>query len=758
MLTHTLGFPRMGRNRELKKALESYWKKQIGEAELQKTAAELRKEHWKIQAEAGVELLPVGDFSFYDHMLDNSFRFNVIPARYKDGGYSDGLPLYFTMARGEAGEGGIPAMEMTKWFDTNYHYIVPEFTRDQQFDLVDTSIVDQVREAKQLGFTPKAVLPGPLTFLALGKTVGVEFSKYELLPKLTAAYIVLLKELANECAWIQLDEPILATDIDDELREGFKSAYAEIRKALPETKIILANYFGKYADNLELALSLPVDILHADLVRGTDELDELLFGLGDEKSLSLGLVDGRNIWRTDLDRALELTSKALEKIGSERILIGSSCSLLHSPADLDLEKKLDPEIRSWLAFARQKCVELGIISGAFSGKDVSASLEDCRKALKSRHSSPLVHNSDVAARILALTPEDYKRHSCYRIRAKAQKKNLKLPIFPTTTIGSFPQTHELRALRRKFKDGRIAREDYENSLREIIHDCIKVQEKIGLDLLVHGEPERNDMVEYFGEQLDGYCFTENGWVQSYGSRCVKPPIIYGDISRPEPMTVKWIEYARSVSSREVKGMLTGPVTMLCWSYVRDDQSRMETCRQLALAIRDEVADLESAGVKAIQIDEPALGEGLPLRSSDQAEYLKWAVESFRLASSIVRDETQLHTHMCYCEFNKIISSIAALDADVISMEASRSNMELLSAFSGYNYPNEVGPGIYDIHSPRIPSSEEMVELLSRALMVVPRERLWVNPDCGLKTREWPETEASLVNMVKAAQIIRKKVY
>ncbi len=758
MLTHTLGFPRMGGNRELKKALESYWKKQIGRERLLETAADLRLEHWKIQAQAGVDLLPVGDFSFYDHMLDNAARFGVVPARYIDAGYSQGLSLYFVMARGEAGEGGVPAMEMTKWFDTNYHYIVPEFTRDQKFPLTDTSIIDQVREAAKAGYKPKAVLPGPLTFLALGKAVGVEFDKYDLLPRLTAAYGELLRELARDCSWIQLDEPILATDLSDVQREGFKEAYADIRKAVPDTGIMIANYFGKYGDNLDLALSLPVDALHADLVRGADELDVLLSDIGAEKTLSLGLVDGRNIWRTDLDLAVEKVGKAVDVLGADRVLVGSSCSLLHCPADLDYEKKLDPEIRSWLAFARQKCAELGVISGAVEGNDVSAQLEECRKAFKSRRNSPRVHNPQVAERIGALEPGDCERKSPYSKRSELQKKNLGLPLLPTTTIGSFPQTPELRALRRNFKDGRIAVEDYEKSLRELIRDCIERQEKIGLDLLVHGEPERNDMVEYFGEQLDGYCFTENGWVQSYGSRCVKPPIIYGDISRPEPMTVKWIEYARSVSSREVKGMLTGPVTMLCWSFERDDLSRRETCLQLALAIRDEVADLESAGVKAIQIDEPALGEGLPLRGAEQDDYLKWAVEAFRLASCVVRDETQVHTHMCYCEFNDIIGSIAALDADVISMEASRSNMELLSAFSSYNYPNEVGPGIYDIHSPRIPSAEEMAELLSRALMVVPRGRLWVNPDCGLKTREWPETEASLENMVAAAKIVRKKVY
>ncbi|WP_027180236.1 5-methyltetrahydropteroyltriglutamate--homocysteine S-methyltransferase [Maridesulfovibrio bastinii] len=757
MLTHTLGFPRMGGNRELKKALESYWKEQTSKESLLKTAADLRKQNWTVQHEAGIDLLPVGDFSLYDHILDNSFRFGVVPERYVEAGYSSGLSLYFAMARGEAGEGGVQAMEMTKWFDTNYHYIVPEFTRGQKFYVADNSIVDQVREAKAAGFTPKAVLPGPLTFLSLGKSVKVEFNKFDLLPGLVEAYIELLKDLSKECSWIQLDEPVLATDLDEELKDGFKNAYAAFRAAVPDVKLMIANYFGTYGENLELATSLPVDALHADLVRGCDEFERLLELVSPDMAVSLGVVDGRNVWKTNLDNAVNNVRRAVDTLGSERVLAGSSCSLLHSPVDLDYENKIDPEIKSWLAFARQKCVEIGLIAKAVNGEDISSELLASRKAQESRRKSPRVHNPAVTERIQSLNSDDYKRQAPYSQRAKSQRNNLGLPLLPTTTIGSFPQTHELRALRRKYKDGQIDVDVYEGKLKEIIKDCINRQEKIGLDLLVHGEPERNDMVEYFGEQLDGYCFTENGWVQSYGSRCVKPPVIFGDISRPEPMTVKWIQYARSVSSREVKGMLTGPVTMLCWSFVRDDQPRSETCRQLALAIRDEVADLEAAGVKAIQIDEPALGEGLPLRISEQDNYLKWAVACFRLASTVVRNETQIHTHMCYCDFGKIISSIADLDADVISMEASRSDMELLHTFSIYNYPNEVGPGIYDIHSPRIPSADEMAELLSRAMMVIPRERLWVNPDCGLKTREWPEAEASLENMVKAAEITRKKI-
>lgn len=757
MLTHTLGFPRMGLNRELKKALEGYWKEKISKESLLKTAADLRVRHWKVQSEAGIDLVPVGDFSLYDHMLDNAFRFGVVPFRYKDAGYSEGLSLYFAMARGEAGEGGVPPMEMTKWFDTNYHYIVPEFTRDQEFSLQDTSIVDQVIEAREAGYSPKAVIPGPLTFLALGKTSKVEFNKLDLLPKLVDSYIDLISKLSAECDWIELDEPILATDLEEGFAEAFKAAYEKICSSVSDAGIILANYFGSYGSNLELAASLPVDVLHCDLVRGAEELNQILAVAGSGKSISLGLVDGRNVWRTDLDVALNTARMAVESLGPDRVLLATSCSLLHCPVDLDYEKNLDSEIRAWLAFSLQKCLELGIISKALNGGDVSSQLDESRSALELRRKSPLVHNPKVTRRTESLTPMDYERKSPYHLRADAQHKNLGLPLLPTTTIGSFPQTNDLRALRRKFKDGSISSEEYEGALKEIIREIIDRQEKIGLDLLVHGEPERNDMVEYFGEQLDGYCFTEHGWVQSYGSRCVKPPIIYGDISRPEPMTVDWIAYARSLTDHVVKGMLTGPVTMLCWSFIRDDQPRSETCRQLAIAIRDEVSDLEASGVKAIQIDEPALGEGLPLRKSEHGEYLKWAIACFRLASSSVRDETQIHTHMCYFDFGGIISSIADLDADVISMEASRSDMALLSTFSGYNYPNEVGPGIYDIHSPRIPSAEEMAELLSRALMVVPRERLWVNPDCGLKTREWPEVEASLENMVKAAKIVRKKV-
>ncbi|CCO22381.1 5-methyltetrahydropteroyltriglutamate--homocysteine S-methyltransferase [Maridesulfovibrio hydrothermalis] len=757
MLTHTLGYPRMGSNRELKKKLEAYWRGEAGADDLALTAKKLRLRHWNDQAEAGVDLIPVGDFSYYDHMLDNAVRFGVIPERYNVTDQKASLDDYFKMARGQSGENGVPAMEMTKWFDTNYHYIVPELREDQTFCVADESLLEQINEAVTVGHKVKAVLPGPLTFLLLGKCADQEFDRLTLLEKLIPAYVEFLGKISDRCAWIQFDEPILALDLDEEVRKLFGPVYRTFKESVTDVKIMVASYFGGLGSNLEVAAKLPVDALHVDLVRGGQDLEPLLEKISDNLSLSLGVVDGRNIWRADLDKAIARVKSAQATLGSDRILVAPSCSLLHVPFDLDLETKLDDEIKSWMAFARQKCGEIKCIADGAGGKDVEAVLAQNRKALESRKNSSRTNNLTVAKRLASLKPEDYQRKSPYLKRAEIQRAELGFPILPTTTIGSFPQTAEVRATRSSFKNGRIGQAEYEKFMHNYIADCIARQEAIGLDVLVHGEPERNDMVEYFGENFDGYCFTSNGWVQSYGSRCVKPPVVYGDVSRPAPITVDWINYARSLSSKEVKGMLTGPVTILCWSFVRDDQPRSVTCRQIALAVRDEVADLEKSGVKVIQIDEPALREGLPLRRSEQQEYLKWAEECFRLSASCVEDATQIHTHMCYCEFDEIINSIAALDADVISIEASRSRMELLGSFKQFSYPNEVGPGVYDIHSPAIPDADEMAALLEKALEVIPAERLWVNPDCGLKTRKWDEVEPSLRNMVQAAAKVRQKI-
>jgi len=756
MLTHTLGYPRMGSNRELKKKLESYWRGEAGQDDLALTARKLRALHWENQEKAGVDLVPVGDFSYYDHMLDNAVRFGVIPERYNISGGRASLDDYFRMARGESGENGVAAMEMTKWFDTNYHYIVPEFSRNQKFSLADDSLLLQVEEAVRLGHQVKAVLPGPLTFLLLGKCADKEFDSLDLLENLLPAYVELIRNLSHKCEWIQFDEPVLALDLQEDVRRLFSPVYRTFKEAAANTKIMVAVYFGGLGENLETAAVLPVDGLHVDLVRGAQDLEPLLKKLADNLSLSLGVVDGRNIWRADLDKAVSHVKSAVVELGEDRVLVAPSCSLLHVPFDLELETALDAEIKSWMAFARQKCTEIRVVADAAAGLDAEEKLAENRMILEGRKSSHRVNNPELAKRVSALKPEDFRRDSVYERRSEIQRE-LGFPLLPTTTIGSFPQTPEVRSIRSGFKSGRVKRADYEKFMRGYIEDCIRRQEEIGLDVLVHGEPERNDMVEYFGENFDGYCFTSNGWVQSYGSRCVKPPVIFGDVSRPATITVDWINYARSLSDREVKGMLTGPVTILCWSFVRDDQPRSETCRQIALAVRDEVMDLEKNGVKVIQIDEPALREGLPLRKSEQAEYLEWACECFRLSSSCVDDATQIHTHMCYCEFDEIMDSIAALDADVISIEASRSRMELLGSFRQFNYPNGVGPGVYDIHSPAIPAADDMALLLEKALEVIPAQRLWVNPDCGLKTRKWEEVVPALKNMVQAAAIVRSKI-
>lgn len=760
MQTHILGYPRIGSNRELKKACEQYWSGKITLDELLDVGKNIRQNNWKLQQEAGIDLIPCNDFSFYDQVLDMTLTLGAIPERYEEIALKKSeTDLYFAMARGFQKEGlDITAMEMTKWFDTNYHFIVPEFHKNQEFKLFSRKIINEFLDAKQVGINAKPVIIGLLTYILLGKEKEEGFNKLELAQKILPVYIQILKELETHGAeYIQFDEPFLALDLDEKSKETYSLIYAEIRKQFPHLKIIVATYFEGLRDNLSLAVSLPVNVLHIDLVRSPEQLEEVLKVIPETLHLSLGVIDGRNIWKNDFEKSLRLIRQAIDKIGLERILIAPSCSLLHSPSDLDLENNesvLSSEIKQWMAFAKQKVSETVTLKKLAAGNpDYSTLLflAENKKAIESRKTSPLIHNSEVKDRVDVTTEEDAKRNKPFSMRKISQQDILNLPLFPTTTIGSFPQTKEVRNWRAKFKKGELNAKQYDDLLKKETERTIRWQEEIGIDVLVHGEFERNDMVEYFGEQLSGFVFTQNGWVQSYGSRCVKPPVIFGDVYRPNPMTVYWSEYAQSLTKKWVKGMLTGPVTILQWSFVRDDQPRSLTCKQIALAIRDEVNDLEKAGIRIIQIDEPAIREGLPLRKSDWQHYLQWAVEAFRISASGVEDATQIHTHMCYSEFNDIIQNIADMDADVITIECSRSQMELLNAFADFKYPNEIGPGVYDIHSPRVPSKEEMVELLKKAQAVIPAQQLWVNPDCGLKTRHWDETEKALIAMVEASR-------
>lgn len=750
VLATNLGFPRMGAKRELKFAVEGFWKGDITEAELVQTGTDIRRTNWLMQRDAGIDHVPVNDFAFYDQMLDMTSLLGAVPPRYNWAGSNVDINTYFAMARGNA---TTPAMEMTKWFDTNYHYIVPEFSAETNFAISTTKIFDEVAEAKALGFTPRPVLIGPVTYLSLGKSKdGTD--PLLLLPKLLSVYRQILMTLAGQgVEWVQMDEPILALDITPAQAEAFKSAYTTLCGY--DVKICLATYFEKLSANEDLALSLPVEALHIDLCRGVGQLNAILAKFPDTKILSLGLIDGRNIWKNNLRVSLEYAESAVDALGVDRVWIAPSCSLLHSPMDLNLETRMDAQLKSWTAFSKQKLNEIVTLANVLNGNDVGDALTESDEVVKDRATSLRIHDPAVKSRMASLTPDMFARVSPFINRRPVQQASLDLPLFPTTTIGSFPQTKTIREARAAFKKGTLDLNGYDAAMKQEIREVVEFQEEIGLDVLVHGEPERNDMVEYFGEQLKGFTFSQNGWVQSYGSRCVKPPIIFGDVSRPTPMTVEWSSYAQSLTSRPMKGMLTGPITMLFWSFVRDDQPRSETCKQIALALRDEVSDLEAAGIKIIQIDEPAIREGLPLHRADWNAYLKWAVDSFRLSSSSVRDETQIHTHMCYSEFNDIIGSIAALDADSISIETSRSQMELLEAFIEFQYPNEIGPGVYDIHSPRIPLVDEMVVLLEKAAIVLDPAQIWVNPDCGLKTRAWAEVKPALTNMVGAAKVMRR---
>ncbi|MBP0027813.1 5-methyltetrahydropteroyltriglutamate--homocysteine S-methyltransferase [Roseofilum sp. Guam] len=770
--THSLGYPRIGAKRELKKATEAYWKGNLPLSELLATGKTLRETNWKKQQAAGIDLIPVNDFSFYDQVLDMSCLLGNVPSRFQwQGGQTD-INTVFTIARGTEGGASLVedekdcqinkistfASEMTKWFDTNYHFIVPEFRADTKFSLSSTKVFDEFAEAKELGMNGKPVLIGPVTYLSLGKVLdssNPDFDPLTLLDRLLSLYEEIINKLAIAGAqWIQLDEPIVSTDLSDAQRHALKAAYDRLCKAKGSAKLLVTTYFGGVRDNLDDYLALPVDALHFDFVRGSEDIDSVLASFPQNKILSAGIVEGRNIWKNNYDASLEVLKKAKAAVGADRLWVAPSCSLLHSPVTLQNERKLDDELKSWLAFADEKLTEVTELRQLLGEVGSQETLEANRAAAASRKSSKRIHNDAVQKRLAAVKPSDFDRASTFVERQPKQHAKLNLPEFPTTTIGSFPQTKEVRYARAQWKKGKLSDADYDQFLKDEIAKCVAFQDEIGVDMPVHGEFERNDMVEYFGENLEGFAFTSMGWVQSFGTRYVKPPIIFGDVNRPNPMTVYWSEYAQSLTDRPMKGMLTGPVTILQWSFVRDDQPRSVTTHQIALAIRDEVVDLEAAGIAAIQIDEPAFREGLPLRHSEWDNYLDWAVKAFHLSACGVKDDTQIHTHMCYSEFNDIIESIAAMDADVITIETSRSNMELLDAFVDFKYPNEIGPGVYDIHSPRVPPTNEMSNLMSKAEAVIPRKNLWVNPDCGLKTRQWSEVKPSLINMVETAVKLR----
>jgi len=754
MLSSNLGYPRIGPNRELKWLLESFWKKKINKTNLFENISDIKKNNWIKQKKAGIHFIPSNDFSLYDHVLDMCLTVNAVPDRFKK--LKNKLDLYFAMARGyQSGRIDIKAMEMTKWFDTNYHYIVPEFKPNQKFKLTFSKIIDEFLEAKSFGIITRPVILGPLSFLYLGKSVSNKLNKFNLLGKIIPVYKEIFAKLKKFGAeWIQVDEPILSLDLENNLKKKFINTYNILSKDSP--KILLTSYFASAYPNYDLLKNISVNGIHFDLVNTEDkDLNKILQNFPKNKFFSAGLVNGRNIWKNNLLKSIQVIKKIKRKVSSDRLIISSSCSLLHSPVDLNKEETIDPKIKDWLSFADQKLIEIVFLQRYFNSSLVNSSeyLLHNKTSIKKRETSKLIHNKIVKKRIKSISSKMLRRNNNYFLRKKIQSQ-LNLPLFPTTTIGSFPQTSEVRKFRLKFKKKEISKKNYEKFLKNETKKAIKFQENIDIDVVVHGEFERNDMVEYFGEQLNGFIFTKFGWVQSYGSRCVKPPIIFGDITRTKPMTVFWSKFAQSLTKRIVKGMLTGPVTILQWSFVRDDQPREITCKQIALALLDEVLDLEKNGLKIIQIDEPALREGLPLRKCDWNSYLKWAIDSFKIASSSVNDKTQIHTHMCYGEFDDILDSIEKLDADVISIETSRSNMELLNSFKSYKYPNSIGPGVYDIHSPRVPSVNEMKNLLTKAQKYINKEKIWVNPDCGLKTRGWTEVKQSLKSMVSVAKSFR----
>jgi 5-methyltetrahydropteroyltriglutamate--homocysteine methyltransferase len=755
LLTTTLGYPRMGEFRELKKAVESYWKGGMSEDELQAVARDIRQRNWLYQKKQGVSYIPSNDFSFYDQLLDTSCMLGVIPARFKHDGRMVDLSTYFSIARGNTHDSSTNqcASEMTKWFDTNYHYIVPEFDANTTFKLNSNKLFNEYTEAKQLGVETRPVLVGPVTYFGVGKSMDSSINKYDFLDQALSVYEDALKKLSALGATdVQIDEPVAALDLTPDQVSAFQRAYERLSQAT-SMNIHLTTYFGDLRENKSLIFGLPVSSVHIDITRGGESLGPILSEFPADKSLSLGVVNGRNIWVNDYKASLSFIQMAIDALGADRVIVGSSCSLLHSPVTLKNEEKIADDIKDWLAFADEKVHEIVTLARLATTSDATI-LDQNSAVIQRRATSKKIHNDEVKERVQRIESSDYVRKTSFSERQALQQAHFNLPLFPTTTIGSFPQTTEVRQARANHKKGVLSAEDYDTFLKDQVVAAIEFQHDIGIDVLVHGEFERNDMVEYFGEQLDGFLFTQFGWVQSYGSRCVKPPIIYGDVSRPHPMTVYWSKYAQEKTHKPMKGMLTGPVTILQWSFVRDDQPRRDTTFQIALAIRDEVLDLESAGIEMIQIDEAALREGLPIRRSDWDEYLTWAIDAFRLSTSGVDNSTQIHTHMCYSEFNDIIEAIARMDADVISIETSRSNMALLDAFVNFNYPNEVGPGVYDIHSPRVPSQEVMTDLLKKATELLPPKNIWVNPDCGLKTRGWPEVKAALVHMVASAKELR----
>lgn len=746
--TATIGYPRIGPKRELKKALESFWKGDIKENELQSTAKDLRKKNWEIQKENGIDLITSNDFSFYDQVLDTICLLGAVPDRYNWQGDDVDLKTYFAMARGsQTKELDVSALEMTKWFDTNYHYLVPELKSDQKFKISSQKPFEEFKEAQSAGYKTKPVLLGPITFLLLSKSTEGK-NTLDLLDNLLPVYLEIVKKLNDLGAeWIQIDEPIFVKDLDEGVVSKIKKTLNAIKEAAGNSKILLTTYFESIDQKVkEEVFASDVDAVHLDLVRGENNFNYIK---DSNKTLSLGVINGRNIWKSDLTQIID----QIKDVKGD-FIISSSCPLLHTPYDLDLETKVPENIKKWLAFAKQKLQEINILKQNINHGEAKSDLTDNKACIEERKKSSLIHDDNVKARVKTINEDTLNRQSKYEDRAKIQRDIFNLPLYPTTTIGSFPQTKDVRQARAKNRKGELSNEDYDKFLEDKTIEAIKRQEELGIDVIVHGEFERNDMVEYFGENLKGFTFTSSGFVQSYGSRCVKPPIIFGDVSRPEPMTVRWSKFAQKQTSSIVKGMLTGPITILQWSFVRDDQPRQTTAEQIAFAIRDEVADLESNGIRMIQIDEPALREGLPLKRKDWDEYLKWSVNAFRISAAVVKNETQIHTHMCYAEFEDIIDSIAALDADVISIETSRSRMELLKTFEKFKYPNEIGPGVYDIHSPRVPKKDEMVELIKKASKQIDPKRLWVNPDCGLKTRGWPETIDALKEMVSAAKELR----
>ncbi|WP_281628948.1 5-methyltetrahydropteroyltriglutamate--homocysteine S-methyltransferase [Vibrio sp. St2] len=754
--THILGYPRIGEKRELKFALEKYWRGEIEQAELKAVGAELRNKNWQTQSDADLSFVTAGDFAWYDHVLTTTLLLGHVPKRHRDG-FPD-LDTLFKVGRGQSQVScdcnGSAASDMTKWFNTNYHYIVPEFSEDDSFDVSWPQLFEEVSEATKAGYNVKPVLLGPISYLYLGKEVDEGFDRLTLLPRLLTAYQNILSKLSKQgVEWVQIDEPVLSLELEKPWLTSFKLAYQVIRS---DIKVLLTTYFDSVDDTLDKIVELDVDGLHIDLAAAPQQLSTVVSRLPKEWILSAGVVNGRNVWRTDLSTQLELLQPVKQQLG-DRLWVASSCSLLHSPVDLELEPTLSEEVRSWFAFAKQKVHEVALLGKALDGNQQA--IQECvvySAPIEARKTATHVNKPQVQERLNQITKSLAERSAPYEERAEYQSAVLGLPLFPTTTIGSFPQTHEIRVQRSAYRTGQLSDSEYVAALKGHIEDAVKRQEALDLDVLVHGEAERNDMVEYFAENLAGFQTTKFGWVQSYGSRCVKPAIAVADIEREKPITVEWSTYAQSLTSKQMKGMLTGPVTILCWTFSREDISRKEITNQLALALRDEVSDLQDAGINIIQIDEPAIREGLPLKKRDHAEYLEWAVDAFKISAASAKPETQIHTHMCYSEFNEIIDSVAALDADVITIETSRSNMELLKAFEEFNYPNEIGPGVYDIHSPNIPSEEWIEGLINKAAEKIPAKRLWVNPDCGLKTRNWAETEASLANMVSAAKKLRKE--